>query len=43
MLRALLDPRTHGAALRLIGEQGRQLEGALSNTVNATIVRGGSA
>jgi acetylornithine deacetylase/succinyl-diaminopimelate desuccinylase-like protein len=43
VLRALLDPRTHGAALRLMGEQGRQLEGALRNTVNATIVRGGSA
>ena len=27
VLRALLDPRTHGAALRLMGEQGRQLEG----------------
>jgi acetylornithine deacetylase/succinyl-diaminopimelate desuccinylase-like protein len=43
VLRALLDPRTHGAALRLMGEQGRQLEAALRNTVNATIVRGGSA
>lgn len=43
VLRALLNPRTHGATLRLIGEQGRPLEGALRNTVNATIVRGGSA
>jgi acetylornithine deacetylase/succinyl-diaminopimelate desuccinylase-like protein len=43
ILRALLDSRTHGAALRIIGEQGRALEGTLRNTVNATIVRGGSA
>ena len=43
VIRRLLDPRTHGAALRLIGEKGRPLEGALRNTVNATIVRGGSA
>jgi acetylornithine deacetylase/succinyl-diaminopimelate desuccinylase-like protein len=43
VLRALLDARTHVAALRLIGEQGRPLEGALRNTVNATIVRGGTA
>jgi acetylornithine deacetylase/succinyl-diaminopimelate desuccinylase-like protein len=43
VLRGLLDTRTHSAALRLIGEQGRPLEGALRNTVNATIVRGGSA
>jgi acetylornithine deacetylase/succinyl-diaminopimelate desuccinylase-like protein len=43
VLRALLKPRTHVAALRLIGEQGRPLEGLLRNTVNATIVRGGSA
>ena len=43
VLRALLDTRTHGAALRLIGEQGRALEGTLRNTANATIVRGGSA
>jgi acetylornithine deacetylase/succinyl-diaminopimelate desuccinylase-like protein len=43
VLHRLLDPRTHGAALRLMGEQGRPLEGALRNTVNATIVRGGSA
>ena len=43
VLRALLHPRTHAGALRLIGEQGRPLEGALRNTVNATIVRGGSA
>jgi acetylornithine deacetylase/succinyl-diaminopimelate desuccinylase-like protein len=43
LLRALLNPRTHGAALRAIGEQGRPIEGTLRNTVNATIVRGGSA
>jgi acetylornithine deacetylase/succinyl-diaminopimelate desuccinylase-like protein len=43
VLRALLDTRTHAAALRLIGEQGRALEGTLRNTANATIVRGGSA
>ena len=43
VLRRLLDPRTHRAALKLIGEQGQPLEGALRNTVNATIVRGGSA
>ena len=43
VLRRLLDPRTFGAALRVIGEQGRPLEGTLRNTVNATIVRGGSA
>jgi acetylornithine deacetylase/succinyl-diaminopimelate desuccinylase-like protein len=43
VLRALLDPRTHGAALRLIGERGRALEGTLRNTANATMVRGGSA
>jgi acetylornithine deacetylase/succinyl-diaminopimelate desuccinylase-like protein len=43
VIRALLKQRTHAAALRLIGEQGRPLEGLLRNTVNATIVRGGSA
>jgi acetylornithine deacetylase/succinyl-diaminopimelate desuccinylase-like protein len=43
VLHALLNPRTHGAALRLIGEQGRPLEGTLRNTVNATIVRCGHA
>ena len=43
VLHALLDPRTHGAALRIIGEQGRALEGTLRNTVNATIVRCGHA
>jgi acetylornithine deacetylase/succinyl-diaminopimelate desuccinylase-like protein len=41
VLRALLKPRTHATALRLIGEQGRPLEGLLRNTVNATIVRAG--
>ncbi len=43
VLRRLLDPRTTDAALRLMGDQGRALEGVLRNTVNATIVRGGSA
>ena len=43
VLHALLNPRTHGAALRIIGEQGRPLEGTLRNTVNATIVRCGHA
>ena len=43
VLRRLLDPRTCDAALRLMGDQGRALEGALRNTANATIVRGGSA
>jgi acetylornithine deacetylase/succinyl-diaminopimelate desuccinylase-like protein len=43
VLHRLLDPRTHRAALKLIGEKGQPLEGALRNTINATIVRGGSA
>jgi acetylornithine deacetylase/succinyl-diaminopimelate desuccinylase-like protein len=43
VLRRLLDPRTCDAALRLLGERGRMLEPTLRNTVNATIVRGGSA
>lgn len=43
VLRRLLDPRTCDAALRLMGEQGRTIEGTLRNTVNATIVRGGTA
>lgn len=43
VLRRLLDPRTCDWALKLIGDQGRALEGVLRNTVNATIVRGGSA
>jgi len=43
VLRRLLDPRTSDRALRLLGATGRRLEGILRNTVNATIVRGGSA
>ena len=43
VLRRLLDPHTTDWALRLMGEQGRALEGVLRNTVNATIVRGGTA
>jgi acetylornithine deacetylase/succinyl-diaminopimelate desuccinylase-like protein len=43
VLRRLLDPLTFDGALRLLGERGRVLEGALRNTANATIVRGGSA
>jgi hypothetical protein len=43
VLRRLLDPRTCDGALRLLGERGRLFEGALRNTANATIVRGGSA
>lgn len=43
VLRRLLDSRTCDWALRLMGEQGRALEGVLRNTVNATIVQGGSA
>ena len=40
-LRALLEPRLTDAALRSLGERGRELEPMLRNTVNATIVRGG--
>ena len=43
VLRRLLDPRTCDTVLRLMGDQGRALEGALRNTANPTIVRGGSA
>jgi len=43
VLRRLLDSRTCDWALKLMGDQGRALEGVLRNTVNATIVRGGSA
>jgi acetylornithine deacetylase/succinyl-diaminopimelate desuccinylase-like protein len=43
VLRRLLNPRTSDAALRLMGEHGRTIEGTLRNTVSATIVRGGSA
>jgi acetylornithine deacetylase/succinyl-diaminopimelate desuccinylase-like protein len=43
VLRRLLNPRTCDTALRLMGDQGRALEGVLRNTANATIVRGGTA
>lgn len=43
VLRRLLHPWTCDAALRVLGEAGRRLESNLRNTVNATIVRGGSA
>jgi acetylornithine deacetylase/succinyl-diaminopimelate desuccinylase-like protein len=43
VLRRLLNPRTSDAALRVMGEPGRTIEGTLRNTVSATIVRGGSA
>jgi acetylornithine deacetylase/succinyl-diaminopimelate desuccinylase-like protein len=43
VVRRLLDPPTCDHALRLMGERGRAIEGALRNTANATIVRGGSA
>jgi acetylornithine deacetylase/succinyl-diaminopimelate desuccinylase-like protein len=38
---ATLKPRLADRALQLMGEQGRQLEPTLRNTVNATIVRAG--
>jgi acetylornithine deacetylase/succinyl-diaminopimelate desuccinylase-like protein len=43
VLRRLLDPRTTDIALRALGEAGRMIESNLRNTVNATIVHGGSA
>jgi len=42
VLRSLLKPRLTDGALRLLGAQGLGLEPMLRNTVNATIVRGGS-
>ena len=42
VLRSLLKPRLTDGALRLLGAQGLSLEPMLRNTVNATIVRGGS-
>jgi acetylornithine deacetylase/succinyl-diaminopimelate desuccinylase-like protein len=42
-LRALLDPATTDAALAQLGEAGLRYEATLRNTVNATIVHGGSA
>ena len=40
---ALLDPATADAALEQLGESGPRYEASLRNTVNATIVHGGSA
>jgi acetylornithine deacetylase/succinyl-diaminopimelate desuccinylase-like protein len=42
VLRSLLKPRLTDGALRLLGAQAASLEPMLRNTVNATIVRGGS-
>ncbi len=43
VLLALLDPATCDAALEQLGETGPRYEAILRNTVNATIVHGGSA
>jgi acetylornithine deacetylase/succinyl-diaminopimelate desuccinylase-like protein len=43
VLRRLLNPRTCDAALRIMREHGRTVEGTLRNTVSPTIVRGGTA
>jgi acetylornithine deacetylase/succinyl-diaminopimelate desuccinylase-like protein len=42
VLRSLLTPRLNDGALRLLGTQAAMFEPMLRNTVNATIVRGGS-
>ena len=42
IMRSLLKPRLTDRALRLLGTKGAQFEPMLRNTVNATIVRGGS-
>jgi acetylornithine deacetylase/succinyl-diaminopimelate desuccinylase-like protein len=42
VMRALLKPRLTDAALRLLGDRAATIEPMLRNTVNATIVRGGS-
>jgi acetylornithine deacetylase/succinyl-diaminopimelate desuccinylase-like protein len=42
VMRSLLKPRFTDGALRLLGAQGPMFEPMLRNTVNATIVRGGS-
>jgi acetylornithine deacetylase/succinyl-diaminopimelate desuccinylase-like protein len=42
VMRSLLKPRFTDGALRLLGAQGALFEPMLRNTVNATIVRGGS-
>jgi acetylornithine deacetylase/succinyl-diaminopimelate desuccinylase-like protein len=42
IMRSLLKPRLTDGALRLLGARAAQFEPMLRNTVNATIVRGGS-
>ena len=42
VMRALLNPRLTDGALRLLGARRAQFEPMLRNTVNATIIRGGS-
>ena len=42
VMRSLLKPRLTDGALRLLGARATQFEPMLRNTVNATIVRGGS-
>ncbi|MEO5577269.1 MAG: M20/M25/M40 family metallo-hydrolase [Gaiellaceae bacterium] len=42
VMRSLLKPRLTDGALRLLGERGTTIEPMLRNTVNATIIRGGS-
>jgi acetylornithine deacetylase/succinyl-diaminopimelate desuccinylase-like protein len=42
-LRSLLDPRTAGVALKVLGSRLAVMEPVLRNTVNATIVAGGDA
>ena len=42
IMRSLLKPRLTDGALRLLGPRAAQFEPMLRNTVNATIVRGGS-
>ena len=42
IMRSLLKPRLTDGALRLLGTRAAQFEPMLRNTVNATIVRGGS-
>ncbi len=42
VMRSLLKPRLTDGALRLLGARAAQFEPMLRNTVNATIVRGGS-
>jgi acetylornithine deacetylase/succinyl-diaminopimelate desuccinylase-like protein len=42
VMRSLLKPRLTDTALRLLGERSATIEPMLRNTVNATIIRGGS-